>query len=143
MSSISNDLIWEITRDQSSFIVKRKTQGGLQLSRDPFALTGKHSPKYTGIANEKAVGVAFENGSVVLLTKKIGSFATPNKSVIKTTFKPNKTNRAVYRAIAGTTKNYRDDLRTDAIKRASSYLASKKSKKTFAKTVRGKKATTA
>ncbi|KAK9239104.1 ribosomal L28e/Mak16 [Lipomyces kononenkoae] len=142
MSSISNDLIWELTRDNSAYLVKRKSGAGVQFSREPLNLTGKHTYVQSGLANSKAAGVALSpSGSIVLSTKKAGTFATPAKSVISTTFKPYKTNRKIYAAIAGATKGYRDDLRYAAVSRASGLLASKRPKKTFVKKLRGKKAT--
>ncbi|KAK9369506.1 ribosomal L28e/Mak16 [Lipomyces kononenkoae] len=141
MSSISNDLIWELTRDNSSFLIKRKTGAGVQFSREPLNLTNKHTYVQSGLANSKAVGVALSpSGSIVLSTKKAGTFATPAKSIISTTFKPYKTNRKIYAAIAGATKGYRDDLRPAAISRASALLDSKRPKKTHVKKLRGKKA---
>ncbi|KAK9460201.1 ribosomal L28e protein family-domain-containing protein [Lipomyces oligophaga] len=141
MTSISNDLIWELTRSNSSYLVKRKTAGGVQFSKDPLNSSSKYSYSASGFANSKAVGVSLNSeGSIVLSTKKAGSFATPKSSVITTTFKPYTSQRKIYKAIAGATKNYRDDLRADAVKKASSLLYSKKDKKTFPKKVRGKKA---
>ncbi|KAK9376124.1 ribosomal L28e/Mak16 [Lipomyces chichibuensis] len=141
MSSISNDLIWELTRSNSSYLVKRKSGSGVQFSREPLNLTNKHTYVQSGLANSKAAGVALsESGSIVLSTKKAGTFATPSKSVISTTFKPYKTNRKIYAAVAGATKGYRDDLRSAAVSRASALLASKKPKKTQVKKLRGKKA---
>ncbi|KAJ8099251.1 ribosomal L28e/Mak16 [Lipomyces tetrasporus] len=142
MSSISNDLIWELTRANSSYLVKRKSGAGVQFSREPLNLTNKHTYVQSGVANTKAVGVSLsDSGSIVLSTKKAGTFATPGKSIIATTFKPYKTNRKVYAAVAGATKGYRDDLRPAAVSRASALLASKKPKKTQVKKLRGKKAT--
>ncbi|KAK7207519.1 ribosomal L28e/Mak16 [Myxozyma melibiosi] len=141
MSSISNDLIWELTRNNSSYLLKRKTGGGVQFSRDPLNVSGDYSYSASGYANEKSVGVSLTSeGAVVLKSKKVGSFATPAKSVISTEFKPYTSQRKVYAAIAGVTKNYRDDMRLTAVKRASQLLYSKKAKKTFAKKPRGKKA---
>ncbi|KAK9450029.1 ribosomal L28e protein family-domain-containing protein [Limtongia smithiae] len=141
MTSISNDLIWELTRANSSYLVKRKTAGGAQFSTDPFSLDNTYSYKTSGVANTKAVGVSLSDaGSIVLTTKKAGTFATPAKSTITTTFKPYKANRAVYAAVAGITKGYRNDLIPTAVSRASALLASKSSKKTYAKKLRGKKA---
>ncbi|KAK9476167.1 ribosomal L28e/Mak16 [Lipomyces japonicus] len=140
MSSISNDLIWELTRANSSYLVKRKTAAGVQFSREPLNLTNKHAYKYSGVANSKAIGVSLtENGAISVLTKKQGTFATPAKTTVTTTFKPYKSQRKVYAAVAGISKNYRDDLRAAAVTRASALLKTKTGKKTFAKKTRGKK----
>ncbi|MCJ1449407.1 MAG: hypothetical protein MMC23_009927 [Stictis urceolatum] len=38
-SNVSSDLVWEITRFNNAFLVKRAAAGGVQLSRDPMNLT--------------------------------------------------------------------------------------------------------
>lgn len=62
MSNVSSDLIWEITREyhvfddrlasdlsvlgaNNSYLVKRRSGGGAQFSRDPLNVTNKHSRK--------------------------------------------------------------------------------------------------
>ncbi|KAL3425658.1 hypothetical protein PVAG01_02449 [Phlyctema vagabunda] len=52
-SQVSADLIWEVARSQNAFLVKRKTGGGVQFSKDPLNLTNKHSRKYAGFVNTK------------------------------------------------------------------------------------------
>ncbi|KAK9466600.1 ribosomal L28e/Mak16 [Lipomyces arxii] len=141
MSSISYDLVWELTRSNSAYIVKRKTAGGSQFSRESFSLTNKYGYKSAGFANDKAVAVSLNDaGSIVLTTKKAGAFATPAKATTTTTFKPYKTNRTIYKAIANATGGYRSDLSSAAVSRASALLLSKKAKKTYAKKPRGKSA---
>jgi len=70
--NISADLIWEVVRNQNSYLVKRKSSGGVQFSRDPFNLTNKHSKTHAGFANDKAVSVQpNDKGGVTLVTKKL------------------------------------------------------------------------
>ncbi|KAK9470880.1 ribosomal L28e/Mak16 [Dipodascopsis tothii] len=126
----SNDLVWELTRANNSYLVSSKTAGGVQFSRDPLNLVNKHSYKYAGYANSKALGVSLNDKGAIVLSSKKGT----------TTFKPNKSQRKVYLAVANASKGYRDDLRKVAVARASALLASKTPKKTFPKKVRGKKA---
>lgn len=38
-------MVWHTTGNQNSYLVKRKTGGGVQFSRDPYNLTNKHSRK--------------------------------------------------------------------------------------------------
>lgn len=45
IQNISADLIWEVTRNTSAFLLKRREAGGVQFSRDPLNLTNKHSRK--------------------------------------------------------------------------------------------------
>jgi large subunit ribosomal protein L28e len=57
--------------NNNAFLVKSKTAGGVQFSRDPFNLTNKHSKKYAGFISDKAVSVqGNEKGGVTLQTKK-------------------------------------------------------------------------
>ncbi|KAL5604689.1 hypothetical protein BROUX41_001960 [Berkeleyomyces rouxiae] len=122
MSNVSYDLVWEVARNQNSYLVKRKTNGGIQLSRDPLNLTNVHSKKYAGFANEKAVGVVpAANGGVTLLTKKVSAAATPVKATISATFPAAKDSRRIFKAVATATAaaGYRPDLREAAVQRAS------------------------
>ncbi|KAF3925892.1 hypothetical protein ABW20_dc0104756 [Dactylellina cionopaga] len=115
----SDDLLWELTRNTSSYIVKRKTGGGVRLSRDPLNLRNVHSRKHSGAVNSQAIGIApSEKGGISLLTKK------KTGSTITTSYKPSKTSRKSYVQIANATtkKGYRTDLREDAIARASALI---------------------
>ncbi|KAJ6264772.1 hypothetical protein Dda_0924 [Drechslerella dactyloides] len=111
--SASSDLLWELTRQNSSFLVKRKTGGGVRLSRDPLNLRNVHSRKAIGV-------VPSEKGGISLLTKR------KNGTTITTSYKPSKTSRKSYLHITNSTtkKNYRPDLRGDAIARASALVKS-------------------
>jgi large subunit ribosomal protein L28e len=62
---MSDSLLWELTKKNNSFLVKRD---GLQLSSDPMNVANVHAFKYSGV-NKKAVGVAVKDGKVVLSTK--------------------------------------------------------------------------
>jgi large subunit ribosomal protein L28e len=43
---MSDALLWELTKKQNSFLVKRN---GVQLSRDPLNVANVHSFKYSGV----------------------------------------------------------------------------------------------
>jgi hypothetical protein len=45
MATLSSDLIWEVTRGNSSTLVKRKQAGGVQFSKDPLNLRNQYSRK--------------------------------------------------------------------------------------------------
>ncbi|KAK3401185.1 ribosomal L28e protein family-domain-containing protein [Sordaria brevicollis] len=128
LSNVSADLIWEITRSQNSYLVKRTQSGGVQFSRDPLNLTNKHARKYAGFVNDKAVGVvAGEKGGVVVTTKKAGSITKPSARYT-VAFGANKTARKTYKAIArqvGKT-GYRADLLQAAVARASAIRRSQR-----------------
>ncbi|KAL6921355.1 hypothetical protein ACHAPO_004939 [Fusarium lateritium] len=128
LSNISQDLIWEIVRDNNCFSAKSKKNGGVQFSRDPLNLTNKSSRKHAGFVNDKAVGIsAGEKGAVVVTSKK----AQPNKpaeNLTKTSYSGSKSNRKTYQAVANqVAKNsYRADLRSAAVERASAIKKSNK-----------------
>merc|ERR1711934_931234 len=76
----SSDLLWALTRQQNSFMVKRN---GLYLSSEPNNLMNKHSFKYSGVANLEAVGME-ENESgkgVTLKTKNKKNYAATSLKV--------------------------------------------------------------
>ncbi|KAH7041128.1 ribosomal L28e/Mak16 [Microdochium trichocladiopsis] len=147
MASTPADLVWEIVRSQNSYLVKRKSGGGVQFSRDPLNLTNLHSRKYAGFVNDKAIGVVpNEKGGVKVISKKAADVQKPAKCTTSTTFHGGKTSRSTYKAIANqTAKNgYRPDLRAAAVSRASAIRQSQREKKPEPeKKVRGKKAAAA
>ncbi|TGZ81122.1 ribosomal protein L28e [Ascodesmis nigricans] len=143
-SNFSSDVFWLVTRNQSSYIVKRGHGSGVTVfSKEPLNLTNKHSRKQSGVVNEKAVGVQPGERGVVLITK---NNAEKNGQKPATLFKKTplkKHNRKVYATIASTVakKGYRPDLRADAVARASNIIASQRQKKDKpAPKPRGKKA---
>ena len=62
---MSSDLLWLLTRQNSSFLVKRKTNGGAQFSRDPMNMTKINSFKYSGV-NKKVYSSPFVNNRLFL-----------------------------------------------------------------------------
>ncbi|GKZ27140.1 hypothetical protein AbraIFM66951_004556 [Aspergillus brasiliensis] len=143
-ANVSSDLIWQLTRTQNAFLVKRNSGGGSQFSRDPLNLENKHSFKYAGYANTKAVGVqATENGGVVVITKNPNTPQQPAKTFVNVTYGPNASTRKIYKGVADkTAKNgYRADIRENAVARVSAIRRSQKAKKeTPAQKPRGAKA---
>ncbi|KAK0629860.1 ribosomal L28e protein family-domain-containing protein [Bombardia bombarda] len=130
----SSDLVWEITRSQNAFLVKRKSSrgGDVQFSRDPYNLLNIHSRTHAGYINEKAVGVvANENGGVQVIAKKAGFANKPAAGRSTVTYGSNKTSRKTFKAVANqTAKNhYRPDLRHAAVARASALRISQKAPK--------------
>ncbi|KAB8237853.1 hypothetical protein ETB97_012898 [Aspergillus alliaceus] len=130
--NVSSDLVWQLTRNQNAFLVKRNSGGGSQFSRDPLNLQNKHSFKYAGYANTKAIGVQpTENGGVTVITKKTGNVQQPTKNIVRVSFGPKASTRKIYKGVADkTAKNgYRADLREDAVARVSAIRRSQKPKK--------------
>ncbi|KOS39688.1 hypothetical protein ACN38_g9464 [Penicillium nordicum] len=142
-SNISNDLVWQITRNQNSFLVNRNSGGGFQFSRDPMNLLNKHSYKYAGYANNKAVGVQATENGVAVTTKKPSNPQQPAQNVVTVTYGPSTSTRKIYKGVADkTAKNsYRADLREEAVARVSAVRRSQLPKKdTPAQKPRGAKA---
>jgi len=144
---VSPDLIWGVVRDQNSYLVKRKTQGGVQFSRDPLNLVNLHSRKHAGFVNDKAMGVAAnEKGGVVVTSKKSSALNKPGSSSYAVAYGGGKSSRKTYKTIANRSakSGYRPDLRQAAVARASAIrLSQKKKKETPPPKLRGKKASEA
>ncbi|KAG9230333.1 60S ribosomal protein L28 [Amylocarpus encephaloides] len=133
-SQVSADLIWEVTRNQNAFLVKRAQSGGIRFSRDPMNLTNIHSRKHAGYTNNKAVGVSEGTGKskgVVLTTKKVKSAQQPGSGSIVVPLSGQKSTRKTYKTIASNVakSGYRADLRADAVARASAIRKSQTPKK--------------
>ncbi|KAF2994591.1 hypothetical protein E8E13_001788 [Curvularia kusanoi] len=141
-ATISHDLAWTITKGHSATLVKRAN--GVQFSRDPLNLRNVYSRKNEGQIAEKAIGVnATENGAIQLLVKKADKHHQPATSTQTTTFSAAKGSRKLYSAIVNSTakRNYRPDLRKDAVARASAIRkAAKPVKASPAQKLRGAKA---
>ncbi|KAI9859366.1 MAG: hypothetical protein M1813_006703 [Trichoglossum hirsutum] len=134
MSNVSSDLIWEVSRNNNSYLVKRRTGGGVQFSRDPLNLLNKHSRKHSGFVNQQAIGVQpGEKGGVVLTTKKLHSTTShkPASNLSQNAWGPNKSGRKSYAGIVNHTakRGYRPDLRHEAVARASAIRQSQLPKK--------------
>ncbi|KAJ5755303.1 60S ribosomal protein L28 [Penicillium manginii] len=144
VTNVSNELVWQITRNQNSYLVRRNTGGGSQFSRDPLNLVNKHSFKYSGFANTKAIGVqATENGGVAVTTKKASNPNKPAQNQVTVNYGPNAGNRKIYKGVASKTaqNGYRADLREEAVARVSAVRRSQKAKKeTTPRKPRGSKA---
>ncbi|KAF2114867.1 60S ribosomal protein-like protein L28 [Lophiotrema nucula] len=129
MATLSADLIWEVTRGNSSTLVKRKQAGGQQFSRDRLNVKNRYSRKYEGLVSDKAIGVLpAENGGVTLITKKNDKANSPASQYQSSTFGSSSSSRKIYKSIASSTakRNYRPDLRKDAVARASAIRKSNK-----------------
>ncbi|KAI0480359.1 60S ribosomal protein L28 [Xylariaceae sp. FL0804] len=129
---VSSDLIWAITRNNNSYLVKSKQSGGVQFSRDPLNLTNLNARKWAGYANEKAVGVApSEKGGVKVIRKNAAGTQKPGKSSTEVEHHGGKSTRNIYKSVANSaSKNsYRPDLREAAVARVSAIRKSQKEPK--------------
>lgn len=83
------------TGSNNAYLVKRKTNGGVQFSRDPFNLVNKHTRTHAGFVNNKAVSVqAHGDKGISLQTKKQNKSNHPQKSVNKHNFGKQQSNQA-------------------------------------------------
>merc|ERR1711998_36581 len=67
----SSDLLWALTKKSNCFLVKRN---GLQLTTEPNNLMNKNCFKYSGLANEEAVGVEECPRGITLKNKTEGAY---------------------------------------------------------------------
>ncbi|XP_029198393.1 60S ribosomal protein L28-like [Acropora millepora] len=120
---MSADLQWQILRKTSSFLVK---SNGWTFTKEPLNLTARNSFKYSGLANEKAIGVTADPSGkgVVFITKRTKYARKPAKMLTKVTL--SKSKRDVSRSIRKicTKTNYRCDLKDVAVRRARAILNS-------------------
>lgn len=63
----TGDLIWELTRDYSCFLIKNT---GLTVSTDPMNLSGFNLKRDSGLANTHAIGIGFESTNRRVKEKK-------------------------------------------------------------------------
>ncbi|TQN64044.1 putative 60S ribosomal protein L28e [Colletotrichum shisoi] len=129
LPNVSSDLIWEVVRSQNAFLVNRNDAGGLQLSRDPLNLVNKHSRKYAGFVNDKAIGVVpNEKGGVKVISKNQKNGNKPAQGTTEVTYGGNKSARKTYSAVArqAAAGGYRADLREAAVQRVSAIRRSQR-----------------
>ena len=62
----SNQYVCVCTGHNNAYLVKRKSGGGVQFSRDPMNLTNVHSRKNAGFINDKAIGILPDSNTVQL-----------------------------------------------------------------------------
>merc|ERR1712121_472839 len=116
---MSNDVAWAVTRNNSKYLLKKRNCPK-PFSTDPLNLTNKHSQRYSGLCNSKAIGVAFPVG------KKAKCAHKPVKATTTTALKsgPRRAVPTLKRLIHG--QRYRKDLTSAALRRASAICRSQK-----------------
>ena len=134
----SPDMIWNIVRDTSSFIVKQQVSGrsgmgkrGAEFTTEPLNPTSRNAFKYSGLANPKAVDVTPIEGGVqlVMKTKNAARAGKPNKALNKSDIKHGVPRKVAKAIVKNTETNfYRPDL-TKAVLAKWSLLAKAAKKK--------------
>ncbi|KAJ3114575.1 hypothetical protein HDU96_001945 [Phlyctochytrium bullatum] len=135
---MSSDLVWALTRTNSSFLVKRS---GVQLTREPGNLLNKNSFKFSGVANAKAVDIKASNGGVQVTLKKktVPASKVAKSSQVTTIVRPGV--KSITKSVKNIVKGYRPDLTNLALARVVRLVQSQKAPKPLkAKKLRGKAA---
>merc|ERR1712157_196894 len=108
-SKMSSDIAWAITRNNSAYLLKKRNCPK-PFSTDPMNLTNKHSQRYVGLVNKKAVAIApASDNKGFTVTIKAG----PRRSL-------HKVKALIIK------QRYRKDLTKAAMKRASVIVRSQK-----------------
>ncbi|CDO97944.1 unnamed protein product [Coffea canephora] len=123
MATVPGQLIWEIVKKNSSFLVKEFGNGtaSVKFTKEPNNLCNLHSYKHSGLANKKTVTIqrGGKDQSVLLATTKTKKQNKPaalyNKSVMKKEFR--RMAKAVTNQVAD--NYYRPDLKKAALARLS------------------------
>ena len=132
MVAISNQLIWEVVKNNNSFMKKvngrSKRSGTMRFSVEKNNLRSLSSYKHSGIASTQAVGVACTGDSITLSTKTASKSANTT-AVAETPI--NKCFKKVCSTIEKTVADsyYRPDLKADALAKYSAcYQANRRAK---------------
>lgn len=126
----SNELIWQLVKNNNSFLVKRN---GVQFSRERYVLDREHlslfltfsynlrnrnSFKYSGLANNSAVDISSAEGNKVAFNlKKSGVLAQNQPASQPTNGVLAKDYRRGAKAVKSSLSTYRPDLTADALAR--------------------------
>merc|ERR1712193_68690 len=123
---IMSEIAWAITRNNSAFLLKKRGCPK-PFSTDPMNLTNKHSLRYTGLVNKKAVGVApAADGKGFNVTVKGGKGSKIAKGKQTVTMKAGP-RRSLHKVKALIVKQrYRKDLAKAALRRAAIIVRSQK-----------------
>merc|ERR1712115_384021 len=113
---MSQAVVWSIVRQNNSYLVKSRKNGGVQFSKHPANLKNKNTLKWSGIANANSVAIQASGKALALSLggKKVADFnvARGARPIV------NKAGNAVGR--------YNPALKTAAKKRVSALLKAQK-----------------
>ncbi|KAI8463662.1 MAG: component of cytosolic 80S ribosome and 60S large subunit [Monoraphidium minutum] len=115
VQTVSPQLVWELVKTNNSFL--RKNLHGNIFSAEKGNLYAKHSYKYSGIVNDKAVDIREGSGGVEVTTKRAKTATKPNTAVTKAVSK--KGARRAIKAVRKQVGSYRADLANAAAARMS------------------------
>jgi large subunit ribosomal protein L28e len=134
MSTVSQELVWSIVKNNHCKLLKRRGQGGSQFTTERNNLKNVNAYKYTGF-RAQSVSVHVDNKGALIVRRARPSQKNPSKRNSAVTVGKGYNRRVG--AIAGATKGsfYRGDLTTAALQKHSRlYRAAKPSRKGDKKT---------
>jgi large subunit ribosomal protein L28e len=144
MVAVSDSLVWELTRNNSSFLKKKngntKRSGSIGFSTEKGNLTSLNQHKYSGLANTKAANIACtDDNKAVLIVKTASKADQPKKSIASIPM--NKDFHRVESAIRKHTVDnfYRRDLEAAALGKWTKVYQANRRAKGIKKTVPCKK----
>jgi large subunit ribosomal protein L28e len=120
MVAAADSLVWEIVKNNNSFMRKKSGRtsrsGSVRFSVEPGNLTSRSTYKYSGLANSKTIDISSTGDNRAALTLKTKKAATSGKSG-KATIALNKSFRRTEKTITGqaTDNYYRPDLKSAAL----------------------------
>jgi large subunit ribosomal protein L28e len=120
MVAVSDSLVWEIVKNNNSFMRKKNGRtsrsGSVRFSVEPGNLTSRSTYKYSGLSNSKTIDISSTGDNRAALTLKTKKSATSGKSG-KATIALNKSFRRTEKTITGQAIDnyYRPDLRSAAL----------------------------
>merc|ERR1719420_1380923 len=119
-----SEIAWAVTRNNSAFLLKKRNCPK-PFSTDPMNLTNKHSQRYTGLVNKKAVAVApAADNKGFTVTIKGGKGIAKGKHTVTMKSGPRRTLHKVKALIVK--QRYRKDLNKAALRRAAVIVRSQK-----------------
>merc|ERR1711970_1009738 len=66
LAKMSQQVVWNIVRNNHAYLVKSRKSGGVQFSKHPGNLKNKNTLKYSGIANNNAISIQAADKGVAL-----------------------------------------------------------------------------
>lgn len=135
MVNVPDQLLWELTRRNSSFLRKKngqtKRSGTITFSTEPGNVKSLNLFKYSGLANSKVMDIVCTSDNRAQLITKVASKAAsrPSKTYVRTNV--NKDFRRAEKIILGQTADvfYRPDLKAAALaKYTKVYQANRRAK---------------
>eukprot|EP01130_Rhizamoeba_saxonica_P000694 TRINITY_DN10631_c0_g1_i1.p1 TRINITY_DN10631_c0_g1~~TRINITY_DN10631_c0_g1_i1.p1 ORF type:complete len:150 (+),score=33.06 TRINITY_DN10631_c0_g1_i1:62-511(+) len=115
----SDDLIWQLIRNNNSFLVRRNHGSKrVEFSSEEGNLTNQNSYKYSGIANSKAVHLEENDQDGVTLSVKSNKTSKKYQpSSLYVSWALNKDTRRTAKSIKSVVDGYRPDLTKSALAR--------------------------